>query len=101
MLIGSTFTIFILVFKGGFMTTTTKRLNNQDERKLVSKAAKKASSTAFRISTALELPIKIVQGTKIILKGADGSSKEIKEISKVKSRVSLSKGTKICLQPKG
>jgi len=101
LLIGSTFTIFILVFKGGFMTTTTKRLNNQDERKLVSKAAKKASSTAFRISTALELPIKIVQGTKIILKGADGSSKEIKEISKVKSRVSLSKGTKICLQPKG
>lgn len=83
------------------MATTAKRLNNQDERKLVSKAAKKASSTAFRISSALALPIKIVKGNKIIQKEADGSSKEIKEVRKVKSRVSLAKGTKICLQPKG
>lgn len=37
------------------MSTIAKRLNKEEERRLISKAAKKASSTAFRISTALEL----------------------------------------------
>lgn len=83
------------------MSTIAKRLNKEEERKLISKAAKKASSTAYRISTALELPIQIVQGKKIILKEANGSTQELKEVNQVKSRIALTKGTKICLEPKG
>ncbi|GGH32988.1 hypothetical protein FAZ19_23525 [Sphingobacterium alkalisoli] len=82
------------------MSKTAKRLNTQEERKIVSRAAKKASSTAFRISTALELPIQIVQGKKIVLKEANGTTRELKKINQVKSRIALTKGTKICLQPK-
>ncbi|SKC06728.1 hypothetical protein SAMN05660841_03987 [Sphingobacterium nematocida] len=73
------------------MSTISKRLNKEEERKLISKAAKKASSTAYRISTALELPIQVVQGKKIILKEANGSTQELKEVHQVKSRIA-SKG---------
>ncbi len=83
------------------MSTIAKRLNKEEERRLISKAAKKASSTAFRISTALELPIQVVQGKKIVLKKANGATQELKEVNQVKSRITLTKGTKICLEPKG
>lgn len=83
------------------MSITAKRLKKEEERKLISKAAKKASSTAYRISTALELPIQIVQVRKIVLKEANGSIHELKEINRVKSHIALTKGTKICLEPKG
>lgn len=76
-------------------------MNKEEERKLISKAAKKASSTAYRISTALELPIQVVQGKKIILKEANGSTQELKVVNQVKSRIALTKGIKICLEPKG
>lgn len=83
------------------MSTITKKLNKEEERKLLSKAAKKASSTAYRISTALELPIHVVQGKKIVVKKANGSVQELKEVNQVKSRITLTKGTKICLDSKG
>ncbi len=78
-------------------TSTTKL---QEERKLIVRAAKKASSTAVRISTALELPIQVVKGNTVILQGADGSTRELKKIKQVKSNISLAKGVKICLHSK-
>lgn len=74
---------------------------SSDERRLTEKAAKKASSTAIRISTALKLPIQLVKGNKIILQEVDGTTTEIKKVNQVKSKIDLSKGTKICLVQKG
>lgn len=81
------------------MATPTK-MNKQNERKLIVRAASKASSTAVRISTALELSIQKVKGKVIILQNADGSEEEIKKVHQVKSSIHLNKGTKLCLQPK-
>lgn len=72
----------------------------REERKLIVGAAKKASSSAVRISTALELPIQMVKGNKVVLQEADGTTRELKEVRQVKSNVNLAKGVKICLQPK-
>ena len=82
------------------MSTHTNRMNKREERRLIVRAARKASQTAVRISTALELPIQKVQGKVIILQNADGSQKEIKKVHQVKSLTHLSKGTKLCLHPK-
>lgn len=81
--------------KGRYKTT----INLREERKLIVEAAKKASSTAVRISTALELPIQVVQGDTVVLQEADGTTTELKKVHQVKSKVHLAKGVKIWLQP--
>ncbi|MDR0228466.1 MAG: hypothetical protein LBI72_05310 [Flavobacteriaceae bacterium] len=75
------------------------KTNLEQERKLVIAAAKDASATAVRISTALELPIQVVKGDTIVEQRADGSVVELKKVQKVKSNINFTKGSKICLQP--
>ncbi|MGG5578179.1 hypothetical protein ACPDHL_12670 [Myroides sp. C15-4] len=78
------------------MNTGTTKL--REERKLIVGAAKRASSTAVRISTALELPIQMVKGDAVVLQEADGTTTELKKVHQVKSKVHLAKGVKICLR---
>lgn len=82
------------------MSTNSHRLNKREERRMIVGAARKASLTAVRISSALELSVQKVKGKVIVLQSADGSQKEIKRVHQVKSPIHLSKGTKLCLQPK-
>lgn len=77
-----------------------QRTSLREERHLIERAARKASSTAVRISTALQLPIHLVQGDTLVLQEVDGRKVAIKKIHSVKSNIALSKGVKICLQPK-
>jgi len=64
------------------------------------KAAKEASATAVRISKALELPVQFIEKGKLVEVSADGKKTIIKHIKKIKSRLDLSKGTKIWLKSK-
>lgn len=82
------------------MATQKHKTKKQDERKMIVRAASKASTTAVRISNALELSVQKVKGEVIILQSADGSQKEIKKVQQVKSPIQLSKGTVLCLHPK-
>lgn len=82
------------------MAIHANKMSRKDERRLLVRAAHKASLTAVRISTALELSIQKVQGKHIVVQNADGTQKEIKTVGKVVSQVSLKKGTKLCLKPK-
>lgn len=65
------------------------------------KAAKQASSTALRISKALELPVQFIEKGKLIEIRGSESKKTIKSIQQVDSKISLKKGDKIWLKPKG
>ena len=65
------------------------------------KAAKKASSTALRISKALELPVQFIEKGKLIEVRGTESRKTIKSIQSIDSKMSLKKGDKIWLKPKG
>lgn len=67
---------------------------------LAIKAAKLASATAVRISRALELSIQFIEKGKLIEVNTQGQKRIVKEIPKVKSKVDLSKGTKIWLKQK-
>ncbi|MFS0489320.1 hypothetical protein [Leadbetterella byssophila] len=71
------------------------------ERLGTKKAALNASQRAVRISKALNIPMQFVKNGKIIEVHADGSSRFIKEIQRVESKIRLYKGQKICLKPKG
>lgn len=78
----------------------TQRLKLRQERIFLVRAARRASSRAVRISTALQLPIQTVVGEIVVLKQADGTTVELKQIQQVKSHIPLSKGTKLCLKQK-
>ena len=65
------------------------------------KAAKLASATEIRISKALDLSVQFIVKGKLIETSTKGGNKFVKEIPKVKSKIDLSKGAKICLKPKG
>ncbi|MGH2622977.1 MAG: hypothetical protein ACRDE7_04855 [Sphingobacterium sp.] len=65
------------------------------------KAAKEASTTAVRISKALELPVQFIEKGKLVEVNAQGKKTVIKHIEKIKSRLDLTKGTKVWLKPKG
>ena len=82
------------------LSRSAQRAKMRKERKLIERAAKKASSTAVRISTALQLSMQIVHGNSVVVYEADGTKKILKKIVPVKSNVYLDKGVKICLQPK-
>lgn len=82
------------------LSKTAQRTKKREDRRLIERAAKKASSTALRISSALQLPIQIVKGKSVVLQEPDGTKIEIKKVHQVKSNIDLSKGVKICLQPK-
>lgn len=83
------------------MKSKTHGISKLDERKLVVKAAVKASSTAIRVSKALKLPVQSVKGKNIVMQEADGRVTKIRAVQQVKSNVVLSKGMKICLPSKG
>ena len=82
------------------LSKTAQRTKMRKERRLIERAAKKASSTAVRISSALQLSMQIVDGNNVVVHEADGTKKVLKKIVPVKSNVYLDKGVKICLQPK-
>lgn len=82
------------------LSKTAQRTKMRNERRLIERAAKKASSTAVRISSALQLSMQIVDGNNVVVHEADGTKKVLKKIVPVKSNVYLDKGVKICLQPK-
>ena len=82
------------------LSRTAQRTKIRKERRLIERAAKKASSTAVRISTALRLSMQIVHDNSVVVQEADGTKKILKKIVPVKSNVYLDKGVKICLQPK-
>lgn len=82
------------------MVPKTHRISKLDERKLVVKAAEKASSTAIRVSKALKLPIQSVRGKDIVIQEADGKVTKVREVEQIKSHVELSKGMKIWLSSK-
>jgi hypothetical protein len=65
----------------------------------IQKAAKKASTTAVRISKALELPIQFIEKGKLIEVKGNGEKRVIKEIHRVASKIPLKKGDKIWLKP--
>lgn len=83
------------------MKSRVHGISKLNERNLVVKAAEKASSTAIRVSKALNLPIQSVKGKNIIIQEADGKITKIGAVREVKSNVVLSKGMKICLPSKG
>lgn len=82
------------------ISKSAQRTKIRKERRLIERAAKRASSTAVRISTALQLSMQMVQGNTVVLQEADGTKKLLKKIVTVKSKIDLDKGVKICLQPK-
>ncbi len=82
------------------LSKTAQRTKKRKERRLIERAAKKASSTAVRISSALQLSMQIVDGNNVVVHEADGTKKVLKKIVPVKSNVYLDKGVKICLRPK-
>lgn len=82
------------------LSKTAQRTKMRKERRLIERAAKKASSTAVRISSALQLSMQIVDGNNVVVHEADGTKKVLKKIVPVKSNVYLDKGVKICLRPK-
>ncbi|KUY29807.1 hypothetical protein [Elizabethkingia ursingii] len=77
-----------------------KRMTKQEELHSIARAARKASSTAVRVSRVLDLPMKFVVGNNIVVEESDGTKRKIKALKEVKSKVTLSKGTKICIIPK-
>lgn len=79
------------------VSKATQRIKLRQERISLVRAARRASSRAVRISTALQLPIQTVIGQAIVLQNADGTTVELKKVQQVKSQVPLSKGTKLCL----
>ncbi len=83
------------------VSKATQRIKLRQERISLVRAARRASSRAVRISTALQLPIQTVIGQAIVLQNADGTTVELKKVQQVKSQVPLSKGTKLCLTQKG
>lgn len=85
----------------GNVAKSSNRLSNIMERNAVSKAAKKASSRAARISKALEIPVQVIMKGTLIEKSADGSVRTIKKIKKSPSNIKLKKGATLCLKPKG
>lgn len=82
------------------LSKAAQRTKIRKERRLIERAAKKASSTAVRISTALQLSMQIVDGNRVVIREADGTEKVLKKIVPIKSNVYLDKGVKICLQSK-
>ena len=52
------------------MKSKTHGISKLNERKLVVKAAVKASSTAIRVSKALKLPVQSVKGKNIVMQEA-------------------------------
>lgn len=82
------------------MATHANHMSRKDERRILVRAAHKASITAVKISKALDLPIQKVQGRHIIVQNADGTQTEIKKVEKIESQVSLKKGTKLWLKLK-
>lgn len=65
------------------------------------KAARQASSTAIRISRALDLPVQFIEKGKLVEVQGAGKKKVIKTIQPIESKISLKKGDKICLKPRG
>jgi hypothetical protein len=60
---------------------------------------KNASTTAVRISKALELPIQFIEKAKLIEVKGNGELRVIKEIHRIASKIPLKKEDKICLKP--
>ncbi|WP_395761866.1 hypothetical protein [Elizabethkingia anophelis] len=77
-----------------------KRMTKQEKLHSIARVARKASSTAVRVSRVLDLPMKFVEGNNIVVEESDGTKRKIKALKEVKSKVTLSKGTKICIIPK-
>lgn len=83
------------------MGKSFNRISGLNERRAISKAAKKASITAGRISKALDLPVQVIVDGKLIERSPDGSFKTIKSIERSPSNIRLKKGEKLWLGPKG
>lgn len=79
---------------------STKTIALSEEDLLTRRVAKNASSTAIRISRALELPLQYIENGKLVEENARGEKRTIKEIKKIKSNLDLSKGIKIWLKPR-
>lgn len=69
------------------------------ERSTLVKSAKTATSRALRVSTAMDLPIKIISKGVLVEQLPNGEVKEIRQIVKVKAnKTGLKKGSTLCLK---
>lgn len=80
--------------------TILKNIQELEERQQLSKVAREASMVANRENRALGLPIQVVENGYVVEKHPDGTKRTIKKLEKVKSKISLKKGTTLCLSPK-
>ncbi|QQD13446.1 hypothetical protein [Sphingobacterium sp. UDSM-2020] len=80
--------------------TIIKNMEELENSQLLSKIAREASIGANRENRALGLHIQLVEDGYVIEKFADGSKRTIKKLEKVKSKVSLKKGSVLCLKQK-
>jgi len=70
------------------------------ERQLLSRLAREASEEAYRESLAMGLTVRIAKNGKMMDKFPDGSTKVVKTLERIKSKIPLKKGMVLCLKPK-
>lgn len=83
----------------GTKNSNKKSNTEADERKALLISAKVATGRAKRVSSALDLPIKIISGGSLIQKNPNGKIITIKTIVKAKSnKPGIKKGAVLCLK---
>lgn len=79
-----------------------KQVTVNAESQTLKTSAKKASESAIRVSKALALNIKFIEGAVLLEQKPDGTRTKIRTIKRVRSlKKNIQKGTQLCLPQKG